>query len=68
MRNIKEMRLDKGETQEETASAIGISQRLYSFYETGKVRFPCVLLSKLADHWETTTDHLLGRYLDAKRY
>ena len=51
---IKDLRTDSDLTQEEIAEAIGITQRKYSYLETGKQQWPDELLARLAD------DYLLG--------
>lgn len=58
---LKELRKDKGLTQEDVAQYFGISHSMYSLYETGKRRMSIEMLCKLADILETSTDYILGR-------
>ncbi|MDE6931228.1 MAG: helix-turn-helix domain-containing protein [Oscillospiraceae bacterium] len=57
---IKDLRTDSDLTQEEIAEAIGITQRKYSYLETGKQQWPDELLARLADFYQTSVDYLLG--------
>jgi len=46
--------------QKEVAAVLGIDQRVYSNYETGKREIPTHLLIKLAKLYDVSTDYLLG--------
>ncbi len=61
MNRIREIREDKGLTQTEIAKKIGITQRNYSYFETGKTMLTEDILIKLADVYETSIDYLLYR-------
>ena len=61
---LLDMREDHDLSQKELADILGIDQRVYSNYETGKRRIPVNLLVLLADHYKTSTDYLLGRTND----
>ena len=43
------------------AAYLGIDQRVYSNYETGKREIPTRFVVALADFYKTTTDYILGR-------
>ncbi|MGN0535961.1 MAG: helix-turn-helix domain-containing protein [Eubacterium sp.] len=58
---LRDLREDSDLRQKEIAAVLGIDQRVYSNYETGKRELPLHLLIKLADYYETTTDYILGR-------
>lgn len=58
---LRDLREDHDLTQKEVAAVLGIDQRVYSTYETGKREIPVHHLIKLADYYEVTTDYLLGR-------
>ena len=60
-RRLKDMREDHDLKQKEVATHLGIDQRVYSNYETGKREIPVHLLLLLADLYGTSTDYLLGR-------
>lgn len=55
------MREDADLKQKEIAAVLGIDQRVYSNYETGKREIPVHLLIILADYYDTTIDYLVGR-------
>ncbi len=56
---IKDMRVDHDLTQTQVAEAIGISQRKYSYLETGVQVWPDELLVRLAKFYKTSVDYLL---------
>ena len=58
---LKMLREEKGSLQKEVASYIGVSERVYGFYE--KDRFPKdeKVLNKLAEYFDVTIDYLLGK-------
>lgn len=57
---LRDMREDHDLTQKELAAHLGIDQRVYSNYETGKREIPVHLLLSLAELYHTSTDYLLG--------
>ena len=57
---IKDLRTDHDFTQAQIAEAIGITQRKYSYLETGKQQWTDELLTRLADFYQTSVDYLLG--------
>ena len=61
MNRVKEIREDKGLTQMQIAKEIGITQRNYSYIETGKTMLTEDILIKLADYYNTSIDYLLYR-------
>ena len=56
---IKDLRIDHDLSQEEIARAIGITQRKYSYLETGVQAWPDELLVKLAEFYHTSVDYML---------
>ncbi|MBR6620829.1 MAG: helix-turn-helix transcriptional regulator [Clostridia bacterium] len=54
--------------QKEIADILGIDQRVYSNYETGKREIPTRLLIILADYYNTSTDYILGRTNNIRPY
>ena len=58
---LKDLREDRDLMQKEVAAILGIDQRVYSNYETGKREIPTRLVILLADYYGTTTDYILGR-------
>ena len=62
MRNrIKDLREDHDLTQQKVADAIGITQRKYSYIETGTQALTDELLVKLADFYDVSTEYILMR-------
>lgn len=55
------LREDADKTQKEIAALLGIDQRTYSNYETGKREIPVHFLIVLADYYQTTIDYIVGR-------
>ena len=58
---LRDLREDKDMKQKEVAAILGIDQRVYSTYETGKRDIPLRHLVVLADFYNVSTDYLLGR-------
>lgn len=58
---LKDLRDDKDLTQKEIAAVLGIDQRVYSNYETGKREIPTRYVIALADFYNTSADYILGR-------
>ena len=58
---LRDLREDKDMKQKEVAAILGIDQRVYSNYETGKREITIHHLVALADFYHVTTDYLLGR-------
>ena len=58
---LRDLRQDHDLAQKEVAALLGIDQRVYSTYETGKREIPIHHLETLASHYRTSVDFLLGR-------
>ena len=56
---IKNLREDHDLTQTELANALGITQRKYSYIETGTQPQTDEILVKLAKHYKTSVDYIL---------
>ncbi len=56
---IKDLREDRDLTQTQVAEAIGITQRKYSYIETGTQQLTDEILVKLAKFYGVTVDYLL---------
>ncbi len=65
---IKDLRTDRDLKQKQVAEAIGITQRKYSYLETGKQQWPDELLARLADFYQTSVDYLLCLTDDPRPY
>ncbi|MDR0326511.1 MAG: helix-turn-helix domain-containing protein [Oscillospiraceae bacterium] len=64
---LKDCREDNDLTQTQIGELLGIDQRIYSTYETGKRQIPVKYLIKLALFYKTSVDYLVGltNYPDA---
>lgn len=62
---IKELREDNDLTQQQIADKLGITQRKYSYIETGTQQLTDELLVKLSKVYNVTTDYIL-RLTDKK--
>ncbi len=65
---IRAMREDRDLKQKEIAEAIGITQRKYSYLETGVQQWTDELLVRLAAYYGTSVDYLLGLTDDPDPY
>lgn len=65
---MRDLREDHDLVQKEVAAYLGIDQRVYSNYETGKREIPTRLICMLADFYETSTDYILGRTDETRPY
>lgn len=65
---LRDLREDHDLMQKEIAAILGIDQRVYSNYETGKREIPTRLLIILADYYKTSVDYILGRTDNIKPY
>ncbi|MCL2392874.1 MAG: helix-turn-helix domain-containing protein [Oscillospiraceae bacterium] len=58
---LKDLREDSDLNQLTVAELIGTTQQQYSKYETGESELPLRALAILADHYNVSTDFLMGR-------
>ncbi len=58
---LKQLRKEKKNTQREMALLIEKTERHYQDIEAGKINISSMLLLKLADYFNVSTDYLLGR-------
>ena len=58
-KRIRELREDNDLTQKELSAALGITQRSYSYYETGKRMLPPEIIVALAEHYNVSADYIL---------
>lgn len=55
---LRAIRINAGETQEDTAKALGINVMTYSNYEAGK-SFPTVpMINKILEHFDVSYDNI----------
>ncbi len=65
---IRTLRKEHNLTQKQIAKILNMSQTGYSKYETGENDLPTVVLIKLADYYNTSTDYILNRTNIIKAY
>ncbi|MBQ8780549.1 MAG: helix-turn-helix transcriptional regulator [Oscillospiraceae bacterium] len=65
---IRNLREDADLKQRELAEILSCSQRVYSNYERGDLDIPTEILIKLAEHYNTSVDYILGLTDEAKPY
>lgn len=65
---IRALREDHDLSQAKVAEAIGITQRKYSYLETGQQPWTDELLVRLAEFYHTSVDYLLKQTDDPKPY
>ena len=63
---IRALREDRDLSQAKVAEAIGITQRKYSYLETGQQPWTDELLVRLAEFYHTSVDYLLKRTNDPR--
>ena len=59
---LKKLRKERGLSQEEIAKDLNISQRAYSYYETGERQPSIELIIDMAEYFQIPIDLLVGRY------
>ena len=65
---LKDLREDHDYTQQQVAAAIGITQRKYSYIETGMQQLTAEVLVLLARFYAVSVDYLLGETDEPCRY
>ena len=65
---LKDLREDHDYTQQQIADAIGITQRKYSYIETGVQQLTAEVLVSLARFYGVSVDYLLGETDEPRRY
>lgn len=57
---IAQLRKDRGWTQQELATKLGVAQQTLAHYEVARIRMPASTLPQLATLFATTVDELVG--------
>ena len=65
---LKDLREDHDDTQQQVAEKLGITQRKYSYIETGIQQLTAEVLVPLARFYDVSVDYLLGETDCPKRY
>lgn len=67
-RRLKDLREDNDLVQKQVAAYLGIDQRVYNNYETGKREIPTSFVVALAKFYGTSTDYILNLTNNPKPY
>lgn len=67
-KRIRELREDKDLYQKDLALILNITQRNYSYFETGQTDIPTDILIKLSKFYNTSVDYILGLTNEIKPY
>lgn len=59
---LKNLRKEKGLTQNELSQIIGITRTTYAGYENNKHEPDIKTLTKIADYYKVSLDYICGRY------
>ena len=65
---IREVREDRGYTQQQIAELLNVGQRTYSDYETGKTRIPLESVIALARFDDLDSNYLTGISQEKRRF
>lgn len=65
---IRNLRNDRGLSQQQVADYLNVKQNTYSQYEIGVLNYPVEVIIKLALFYHTSTDYLLGLTDDKRPY
>lgn len=57
---IRDLRNDRGLTQQQIADILHVSQNTYSQYEIGVTRYPLEVVITLAKYYNVSIDYLVG--------
>lgn len=57
---LRSMREERNLTQKNIAEVLGVSQRTYSDYESGRLRIPVDRLLILAKYYDCSVDYISG--------
>lgn len=68
MNRLKELREDNDILQKEIAKILGITQRNYSYFETGKTMLTEDIIKKVANYYNVSIDYLLYQTDVRNRY
>lgn len=60
MNRIKDLRMDHDLSQQQVAESIGVTQRKYSYYETGAHALTAEFVVDIARFYQTSADYVLG--------
>ena len=58
---LKALRLESGKKQAEIAKEVGVCERLYSYYETGKRPIPVEVIWNLSRYYGVSMEFIIGQ-------
>lgn len=58
--NLKDIRIDHEESQQQIADIMQITRQQYQLYESGKRSLPIDLLKVFCQHYKVSADYILG--------
>jgi len=61
VKNLKQLRANKGLSQAQLAAVLGLSQQSINKYENHNIEPDIATLMRMADFFGTTVDHIIGR-------
>lgn len=64
---IRDLREDHELNQVEVAKVLNVSQRTYSYYETGGINVPAEVILILAKFYQVSADYILGLSNEQKK-
>lgn len=65
---LRALRTEKNMTQADVANALEIDRSTYTKYESGKSKPDSIMLQKIANLFNVSTDYLLGRTNERQNY
>lgn len=68
MNRLRELREDNDLLQKDLAKILNITQRNYSYFETGKTMLTEDILKRIANYYNVSIDYLLYQTDNRKRY
>lgn len=64
---LRQLRLERGETQRQLAEAVGASESAIAHYEAGRREPEALILLRMAQHYGVSSEYLLGLTDDPRR-
>lgn len=65
---IRDLRVDADMSQDKIAKLLGVGQRTYCDYESGKTRIPVERLIMLAEFYDVDMDYICGVTEERQRF
>lgn len=65
---LRQLRMERGETQKQLAEAVGASESAIAHYEAGRREPEALILLRIAQHYGVSGEYLMGLTDDPTRY